>query len=261
MAKSYEALLKDYEKNIKDDLKKRTQFIQDQVEKAWMKGVVVGISGGIDSSISAALAIKALGPSKVLGIWMPAYSDPVHEKDAQELAQTIGLKLITINLDQSIDVLIKALEKGLQDGGVLGEGKELGTLTKGNTKARERMAVLYAIAGQLGYLVMGTCNRTEIHLGYETKGGDQLCDFNPIASLVKAQVRIMARELGIPESILLKAPSADLWSGQTDEGEMGFTYEDADRALLTGEGDPDILRKMERLHRSSEHKRNLSPTI
>lgn len=261
MAKSYEALLKEYEANIKEEIKIRTQFIQDQVEKAWMKGVVVGISGGIDSSISAALAIKALGRSKVLGVWMPAYSDPVHEKDASEMAEAIGLKLITVNLDETTDALVRALEKGLMDGGILAEGKELGTLTKGNTKARERMAVLYAIAGQLGYLVMGTCNRTEIHLGYETKGGDQLCDFNPIASMVKAQVRIMARELGIPDSILKKAPSADLWSGQTDEGEMGFTYDDADRALLTGEGDPDVLRKMEKLHKSSEHKRILSPTI
>lgn len=261
MTKGYEALLKEYEKNIKEDIKKRTQFIQDQVEKAGMNGVVVGISGGIDSSVSAALAIKALGRSKVLGVWMPAYSDPVHEKDAREMAQAIDLNLITVNLNETTDALVKALKNGLQAGGLLADGNELGTLIKGNTKARERMAVLYATAGQLSYLVMGTCNRTEIHLGYETKGGDQLCDFNPIASMVKAQVRIMARELGIPESILKKAPSADLWAGQTDEGEMGFSYEDADRALLTGEGNPEVLRKMERLNRSSEHKRILSPTI
>ena len=261
MAKSFATIMKEYEENISDDIKLRTGFIQEQVEKAWMKGVVVGISGGIDSSVVAALAIKALGPSKVLGVWMPAQSDPVHERDALELSQAIGLKLINIDLNKAVDELVQAVDSGLRTGEYLSGDNMLTKLSIGNTKARVRMAALYAVANQLGYMVLGTCNRTEIYLGYETKGGDQICDFNPIASLLKAQVRILAKALGIPENIINKAPSADLWEGHTDEGEMGFTYAEADRAILTGEGDPDILRKIDQLHRCSEHKRTMAPTV
>jgi NAD+ synthase len=261
MLTNYEGILNNYAARIDEDVAHRVQFIRDQLEQSGLGGLVVGVSGGIDSAVVSALALKALGQEKVVGVWMPAYSHPVHQADAQALAQAIGLNLITVNLNKTTDELLAAVTTGMRAGGLLKPQEELCTLTIGNTKARVRMTTLYGIAGQLGYLVLGTCNRTENHLGYETKGGDQICDFNPIAGIVKAQVRILAKNLGIPESIINKAPSADLWTDQTDEGEMGFTYEQADKILLTGAGNPEVIASMELLHRRSEHKRALAPGL
>lgn len=123
------------------------------------------------------------------------------------------------------------------------------------------MTTLYAIANQKGYLVADTCNASEIYVGYMTKGGDGLADFNAIATLTKTQIRILAEYLGIPESIRKKPPTADLWADQTDEGEMGFTYEDLDRYIITGEADPRVKERIDTLHRISEHKRSLMPGI
>lgn len=257
--KTMDELMAEYRSNVVVDVEMRCRFIREQVNAANRKGVIVGISGGIDSAVTAALCLKALGKENVLGVWISAHSAEVHQCDAQALAEAIGLRLIEVNLDQVTDVLLNAIQSPLQSAGLL-EGS-LCKLAIGNTKARERMTVLYAIANQLGYLVAGTCNYTEIYLGYETKGGDQMCDFNPVSSLVKAQIQVMADHLGIPESILCKAPSADLWEGQTDEGEMGFTYADADRILLTGQGSPEVMAKIEKLHLCSEHKRRMAPGI
>jgi len=243
--------LKKYEENIEEDLNERTEFIRNYIEESHTKGVIVGISGGIDSAVAAALCIKALGKENVLGIWMPAYSSPVHEKDAKALAEAIGLKLATVDVGPAFDGLVAEI----------GKVEQLNDLAKGNTKARLRMTTLYAVAGQKGYLVTDTCNYSEIYVGYMTKGGDGLADFNPVSSLTKHQIRILAEYLGIPKQIITKAPSADLWEGQTDEKEMGFSYEDLDRFLLTGEGDSVVIEKIERLHRISEHKRVLMPGI
>ncbi|MGD9677301.1 MAG: NAD(+) synthase [Vulcanibacillus sp.] len=247
----FKNLLQIYQENIEDDISKRIDFIKNSINQAQARGVVIGISGGIDSAVVAALCINALGSEKVLGVWMPAYSNIVHEKDANILAASIGLNLITVNLGQTYDVLNQELEKVV----------ELDNLLKGNIKARLRMTTLYAIAGQKKYLVSDTCNLSEIYIGYMTKGGDGLADFNPIASLTKHQIRILARYLAIPQRIIDKVPSADLWEGQTDENEMGFTYEQLDNYLLTQEGEPEILKKIERLHKNSEHKRVLMASI
>lgn len=243
--------LEDYKETIEEDLNKRKDFIKSYLQQAKAKGVVVGISGGIDSAVTAALTIKAIGKENVLGIWMPAYSDSTHEKDAKSLAKAIDLHLVTVDVGPGYDHLVKEIEKV----------EKLGDLSKGNTKARLRMTTLYGIAGQKGYLVTDTCNYSEIYVGYMTKGGDGLADFNPIGSLTKHQIRIMAEHFGVPQSIINKPPSADLWTGQTDEQEMGFTYEDLDRYLLTGEGNEETIAKIERLHRLSEHKRILMPSI
>jgi NAD+ synthase len=240
-----------YQAHVKEDLEKRVAFIREQIDGPGLGGAVVGISGGIDSAVTAALCVRALGRERVIGVWMPAYSQAVHAEDAQKLADAIDLRLVTVDLGPAYDAIVPAIEKVIP----------LDDKTKGNTKARLRMTTLYAIANQKGYLVVDTCNRSEIHVGYMTKGGDGLADINPVASLTKHEMRILARELGVPESILTKAPSADLWEGQTDEQEMGFSYEDLDRLLITGETNPEAKKRIDHLHRISEHKRRPMPEI
>ena len=257
----FNQILDVYQSEINQDINERLNFIRKQVEGAKAKGVVVGISGGIDSAVVAALAMRALGPDQVLGVWMPANSHPQHAEDAKLLAADLGFKLTTVNLDTTSNIILEAISQGLVEGDKITTEQDLSVLTKGNTKARLRMTTLYAIAGQLGYLVAGTCNRTEIYLGYETKGGDQICDFNPVASLVKGQIRIIAKELGVPQKIIDKAPSADLWEGQTDEDEMGLTYEQVDTFLLTGVGDTNVKDKVQEMHQKSQHKREMPPSF
>lgn len=247
----FEQFIEEYRQNIEHDIAKRVEFIRQQVLGNGMKGAVVGISGGIDSAVTAALCIRALGKENVIGIWMPAYSLEIHAEDAAKLKEAIGLNLVTVDLTSAYDSIVQAISVNLA----------LDDKTKGNTKARLRMTTLYAFANQLGYLVADTCNASEIYIGYMTKGGDGLSDFNPMASLTKTQVRILAEYLGIPESIITKAPSADLWAGQTDEQEMGFSYEQLDRYIITGETDETAKQRIEYLHRISEHKRTLTPEI
>lgn len=232
-----------------EEIAKRADFIRRIVHGSGAGGVVVGISGGIDSAVSAALCVRALGKENVVGIWMPIYSQPVHADDAQALAEAIGLNLWTVDLRAVFDQALAAIEPH----------QPLTDKSKGNTKARLRMTTLYAVANERGWLVADTCNRSEIYVGYMTKGGDGLADFNPLASLTKHEVRLLAAALGVPDSIIKKPPSADLWAGQTDEQEMGFTYEQLDRYLITGEGDSDVIERIEEMHRQSAHKRQLMP--
>lgn len=243
--------LANYQIHVKEDVEKRVAFICEQIDGPGLGGAVVGISGGIDSAVTAALCVRALGRDRVIGVWLPAYSLDVHAEDSQKLAEAIDLNLVTIDVGPAYDALVPVIE------GVL----PLDDKTKGNTKARLRMTTLYAIANQKGYLVADTCNLSEVHVGYMTKGGDGLADFNPVASLTKHEMRILAAELGVPDSIITKPPSADLWEGQTDEEEMGFSYEDLDRYLITGETRPEAKERIDYLHRISEHKRNLMPGI
>lgn len=243
--------LANYQIHVKEDVEKRVAFIREQIDGAGLGGAVVGISGGIDSAVTAALCVRALGRDRVIGVWLPAYSMDVHAEDAKRLADAIGLNLVTVDVGAAFDALVPAIESVLP----------LDAKTRGNTKARLRMTSLYAIANQKGYLVVDTCNRSEIYVGYMTKGGDGLADINPVASLTKHEMRLIAAELGVPESIIAKPPSADLWEGQTDEQEMGFTYEDLDRLLITGETRPEARERIEYLHRISEHKRNPMPEI
>lgn len=243
--------LANYQIHVKEDVEKRVAFIREQIDGPGLGGAVVGISGGIDSAVTAALCVRALGRDRVIGVWLPAYSLDVHAVDSRKLAEAIDLNLVTIDVGPAYDALVPVIE------GVL----PLDDKTKGNTKARLRMTTLYAIANQKGYLVADTCNLSEVHVGYMTKGGDGLADFNPVASLTKHEMRILASELGVPDSIITKPPSADLWEGQTDEQEMGFTYEDLDRYLITGETRPEAKERIDYLHRISEHKRNLMPGI
>jgi NAD+ synthase len=248
---TFQQHLHNYQATVKSDMEKRIAFIRDQIDGQGLGGAVVGISGGIDSAVVAALCVRALGRERVIGVWMPANSLPIHAKDAAKLAEAINLNLVTVDLGATFEAIMGELSKVMT----------FNDKTKGNTKARLRMTTLYAIANEKGYLVVDTCNYSELYIGYMTKGGDGLGDINPVASLTKHEIRILAAELGVPESILTKAPSADLWAGQTDEQEMGFTYEELDRYLITGETTPQAKERILHLHRISEHKRTLTPGI
>lgn len=223
------------------------RWIQDRTREAGAKGVVLGISGGIDSAVVAALAKQAF-PDDVLGLIMPSHSQPRDAEHAWLVAEKFAIPAIHIDLTQITEQLI-----GLLD------GASPHPLASANIRPRLRMICLYYQAQKNNYLVLGTGNRTELYTGYFTKYGDGGVDLLPIGGLVKAEVRELARFLGVPQEIIEKPPSAGLWEGQTDEGEIGLTYEEMDRYLLTGQAEERVRNRMEHLHRVSEHKRSLPP--
>jgi NAD+ synthase len=228
-----------------------TSWIREQVEAVGLKGVVVGMSGGLDSSVTAILCKRA-SPQNVLGVIMPCYSSETDLNHARLVAQKFDIPITTVTLDSVFNSLKKALPS---------EGFALKTqrLAEANLKPRLRMLTLYYLANRLGYLVVGTSNRSELEVGYFTKYGDGGVDIEPLGNLTKSQVRGLARYLGIPEEIIKKPPSAGLWAGQTDEGEMGITYEELDRYLAIGEASEETKKRIETMSRSSAHKRRTPP--
>jgi NAD+ synthase len=196
-----------------------TSFIRDAVETSGTAGVVVGLSGGVDSSLSAALAARALGPERVHGFLLPyRTSSPESERDARAVAGHLGIPHRAIEISPMVDAYF-ALEP------------DAGADRRGNKMARERMTILFDQAKKLDALVLGTSNKTEILLGYSTVFGDNASSLNPLGDLYKCQIWELSRHLGLPPEVIDKAPSADLWPGQTDEGELGFSYELADEVL------------------------------
>jgi len=196
-----------------------TRFLNGQLMASGLSGYVVGLSGGIDSAVSAALAVRAVGAKKVLGLLMPyRTSSPESIRDALEIVKTLGIEHRQIDISPMIDAYFPAIDEALR-------------VRAGNKMARERMSILFDVAHETSRLVLGTGNRTEICLGYTTWYGDAACSVNPIGELYKTEVRTIARELNIPDAIITKPPTADLWVGQTDEGEIGVTYEQIDRLL------------------------------
>ena len=212
-------------------------------------GAVFGLSGGIDSAVVAALAKKAF-PHHTLGVVMPCHSEPQDAADGALVAHHFGVAVTTVDLGPVYDLLLETLAASSSD---LPESR----LATANLKPRLRMTTLYAFANQLGYRVLGTGNRSEIAVGYYTKYGDGGADLLPLGSLVKSEVRELARRLGVPERIIDKPPSAGLWADQTDETEMGLTYEELDAHLLTGAASPAVKARVDALHDASEHKRAL----
>jgi NAD+ synthase len=196
-----------------------TGFIQSEITRAGFNRVVIGLSGGIDSALSCYLAADALGPENVLAVRMP------YETSSPESWEHAGLVIENLQI-QSIDIPVTDMVDPL-----IARFPEMNTIRKGNIMARARMIILYDQSEAFQGLVLGTGNKTEILLGYSTIYGDSACAINPIGDLYKTQVRQLASEIGIPEVIIQKPPSADLWAGQTDESELGFTYEEVDRLL------------------------------
>ncbi len=241
------------------------EWIAGQVARARARGVVVGLSGGVDSAVVVRLAQMATS-GRVVGVIMPCHSDPQDEADARLVAEHFGLQAITIDLEPIYDSLIRdlrgALDRLPSEQGPAAVADDIrARVPVANAKPRLRMTTLYFLANTLNFLVAGTGNRSELTLGYFTKYGDGSADLLPIGHLLKSEVFTLARELGIPDRILEKAPSAGLWVGQTDEAEMGFTYADLERYLTTGPEAvaPALALRIERLIRASDHKRELAP--
>ena len=200
------------------------EFIRGQLRQAGFERAVVGLSGGIDSGLVAYLTAEAIGAERLLCVLMPyRTSSPASRADAEAVVAALGCASAVVDISPMVD--------GYFDGSLGSAGADASPLRRGNLAARMRMAVLYDHSVTWGGLVVGTGNKTETLIGYTTLFGDSACAFDPIGDLYKSQVRQLAVEIGVPEAIIRKAPSADLWPGQTDEAEGGFDYPTLDRLL------------------------------
>jgi NAD+ synthase len=196
-----------------------TGFIDNEVRKAGFVRVVLGLSGGVDSALAAYLAAEALGPDSVTALVMPyRTSSPESAAHAGLVIQALGIRSLTVDITPMVDAYFALFP-------------DADTVRRGNKMARERMTILFDHSAGRQALVLGTSNKTELLLGYGTLYGDMASALNPLGDLYKTQVRQLARHLGVPPVIVDKHPSADLWAGQTDEAELGFTYEEVDRVL------------------------------
>ncbi len=228
-------------------LEHRLNWIRERVKAAGCTGVVVGESGGKDSATVTALCVRALGKENVVGITMPCNSLSTDMEHARLVADAFGIKLIEVNIGGAFTTLKNT---------IINE-HELNELAVANIKPRLRMTTLYAVAQTLNYLVVGTDNKSEMVMGYFTKWGDGGYDFSPLSDLTMQEVLELGKELGVPEPILTKAPSAGLWEGQTDEKEMGVTYKAIEEYIKTGTTDPASLEIIEKTNKRTAHKREM----
>jgi len=230
-------------------------WLRERPNAAVAEGFVFGLSGGVDSATAAALAVRAVGPKRVLAALMPCHSQPEDATLGQLVADTFSIPTITVDLGPAYDALVAQLPPDSLSG----------RLAAANVKPRLRMITLYYLAQSRNYLVLGSGNRTELKVGYFTKHGDSGVDLLPLGDLYKTQVWELARELGVPQEVVERPPSAGLWPGQTDEGEMGITYRELDRVLAAIEaGDtagikPATLEKVQEMIARSTHKRAMPP--
>ena len=226
------------------------QFLKEYLENNHCDGYVLGLSGGVDSSLVAAITRKAVGKDKLMCIMMPIDSHPSDLEDAKKVAEALDVRYIVLDGSESYHASLKEFEK---------QGIELDTMSKSNLKVRIRMTLLYAYGQTHRYLVLGTDNADERYTGYFTKYGDGAADVLPIVYLLKREVVEAAKLYGVPSSLAERVPSAGLFEGQTDEKEMGVTYFDLDNYLSDQKVDEKVVARIEHLHRVSEHKRNPIP--
>jgi len=227
-------------------------WIKQQVQDAGCSGALLGLSGGIDSAVVAVLCKKAF-PQTTLGVILPCHSIEADMADAQALSDKFDIKTTTVVLDSIYDSLTAAIALDVA------ADEKAQKLALANLKPRLRMTSLYYIANQLDYLVVGTSNKSELTVGYYTKYGDGGSDIVPMGNLMKKQVRELAVHLRIPQQIIDRPPSAGLWSGQTDESEMGITYDELDTYIKCGEGDDKVCKQIESMVKASAHKRKPAP--
>jgi len=228
-----------------------SNWIKEEVGKAGKKGVVLGLSGGLDSTITAFLCKKALGPDKVLGIIMPCHCRSETPKDTKIAVEFLQITTKQIDLSSTYDAFLSILPEGNR-------------ISQANLKVRLRMVTLYYFANILDYLVVGTGNKSECYAGYFTKYGDGAVDILPIADIYKTELIRLAEYINIPARIINKPPTADLWEGQTDEGEMGITYKELDKALknlLENKKVPSTIKEklVQKMIKNSAHKTALPP--
>ncbi|MEW5762283.1 MAG: NAD(+) synthase [Bacillota bacterium] len=224
-------------------------WLRERVAAAGCEGLVLGLSGGIDSAVCAGLCKRAC-PDSILGVIMPCFSNPQDAAHAQMVADCFAIPTVTVVLDDVFELLVRKLCAKEYD-------PYEPCLPVANIKPRLRMTTLYYFANERNALVVGTGNRSEIMVGYYTKYGDGGADLLPIGNLVKGQVKELARHLGVPREIIDKPPSAGLWLGQDDEEELGVTYEELDRYLLTGQLPAGKEKIIKDLIDRSQHKREM----
>lgn len=228
-------------------------WLRDQVKVSGTNGILVGLSGGIDSSVVANL-IKRAFPDNSLGVILPCKSNDKDKADGQAVAVAADLDYVEVELSSTHETLLSSIQSAVSDLETTNH-----QLTDANLRARLRMTTLYGIANNMGYLVAGTDNAAELLTGYFTKYGDGGVDILPLAHLTKREVFEWARYLGVPQSVIDRKPSAGLWEGQTDEDEMGVTYDAIDDYI---EGKPvseEDKKIIERMHARTEHKRVMPP--
>ena len=244
--------------NLKEVHNELVEFLKRNFKKAGFSKAVLGLSGGIDSALVAYLLRDALGKENVLAIMMPyKSSNPDSLNHAKLVVEDLGINAKTIEITDMIDAYFK-------------NEKDATSLRMGNKMARERMSILFDYSSKENALVVGTSNKTEIYLGYSTQFGDSACALNPVGDLYKTNIWDLSRYLKIPNELIEKKPSADLWEGQTDEQEMGLTYKEADQVLyrlleenktideVLGEGfDKDLIDNIVKRMNRSEYKRRM----
>ena len=239
------------------------EFIRNELNNAGFSKIIVGLSGGIDSSVTAALSVKAIGKENVFGVMMPyKNSHPDSLNDAKEVAVKLGIKYRIVDISPMVDAYFNRYEN---DGDIL---------RRGNRMARERMCVLYDLSAKYKALVGGTGNKSELLIGYCTQYGDSACAFEPIGHLYKTEIKEMARILDLPERVIEKNPTADLWENQTDEDEIGISYKKLDEILYNlfdlNKSKEEIIKlgyfaeeieKVMRMYKNSEFKRRMPNAI
>ena len=237
-----------------------TDFIKSELQKTGLARLVLGISGGVDSALAAFLSVRAVGAENLVGVILPyKTSNPENEKDARELIGKLKIKSHRVDITPQIEAYFERFPDADKN-------------RRGNKMARERMSVLYDVSAMEKAVVVGTSNKSEIFLGYGTLFGDLACAFNPLGDLYKTRVRALAKHIGVPDNIIGKTPSADLFEGQTDEGDFGYSYDEIDRLLYgmvekglnpdecVNEGfKPEMIKRVIQLMRANEFKRATPP--